>query len=94
MHLPDEQFRAGHIPADLYRQMPPGTDLRKVVIIQEAPRSYAGPILLTLTITGGVALVVLMIAVTIHVAAVASLAVLSATGGIGLALKSPTRRSK
>lgn len=91
MHLPDEQFRAGHIPADLYRQMPPGTDLRKVVIIQEAPRNYTGPILLTITITGGIALIVVMIAITLHIAAAATVAVLSATGGIGLTLKRPHR---
>ncbi|MEU9745261.1 hypothetical protein [Streptomyces niveus] len=91
MRHPEDQFNAGHIPADL---LPPGADPSRIVIVRQAPRSYTGPILLTLTITGGVALVVLMIAVTIHVAAVASLAVLSATGGIGVALKRPTHRSK
>ncbi|MFE3598995.1 hypothetical protein [Streptomyces sp. NPDC059142] len=94
MRYPEDQRRAGHIPADLLAQLPPGTDPNRIVIVQAAPRSYTGPILLALTVSGGIALIVLMIAVTVHVAAVASVAVLSATGGIGLTLKRPKPRSK
>ncbi|MER6915242.1 hypothetical protein ABT354_26510 [Streptomyces sp. NPDC000594] len=92
MAQPENQINAGHIPAYLLRQLPPGTDPRRVVIVQAAPRSYAGPILLTLAITGGVALVVLMIAVTLHVASLAAVAVLSATGGIGLTVNRSRKR--
>ncbi|MFE9338595.1 hypothetical protein [Streptomyces sp. NPDC007063] len=92
MRLPDEQLRAGHIPADLYRQIPSGTHAGTVVIVQEAPRNYRGPILLTLVLTGGATLVILMIALTLHIAAAGAVAVLSATGGIGVTLKRP--RSK
>ncbi|MEO3973917.1 hypothetical protein [Streptomyces sp. CAU 1734] len=86
MHRPDEQIAAGHIPADLLRHLPPGTDPHRIVIVQAPPRSYTGPILLTITLAGGVALVVLMIAITLHVASAAAVAVLSATGGVGLTL--------
>ncbi|MEU2606241.1 hypothetical protein [Streptomyces albus] len=86
MHLPEEQLRAGHIPADLYRQIPPGTDLRKVVIVQEAPRSYRGPILLTLTITAGTVVVLLVAAFVAQIIAASVVAVLSASGGIGYTL--------
>lgn len=82
MQLPEDQFRAGHIPADVYRQIPPGTDLRKVVIVQEAPRSYKGPIVLTLVIVAGSIAVLLVIAFVVQVIAGAAIAVLSASGGI------------
>ncbi|MGW2058327.1 hypothetical protein ACWCOZ_31200 [Streptomyces sp. NPDC001840] len=94
MRYPEDQLNAGHIPADLVAQLPPGTDPSRIVIVRAAPRSYTGPILLTLTITGGIALIVVMIAVTLHVAAAATVAVLSATGGVGVALKRPQHRSK
>lgn len=94
MRYPEDQFNAGHIPADLLRQLPPGTDPNRIVIVRAAPRSYTGPILLALTITGGLALLVLMIAVTIHVFAAATLAILSATGGVGLTLKRSSHHSK
>ncbi|MFD9880102.1 hypothetical protein ACFWZT_01390 [Streptomyces alboflavus] len=86
MRLPDEQLRAGHIPADLARQMPPGTDLRKVVIVQEAPRNYTGPIVLTLVITAGSALVLLVLILVVQAVAASAIAVLSATCGIGISL--------
>ncbi|GHA22747.1 hypothetical protein GCM10010372_23520 [Streptomyces tauricus] len=86
MQLPDEQFRAGHIPADLYDQIPPGTDVRKVVIVQEAPRSYAGPILLALTITLGAVLVLVVIAFVVQIIAASIVAVLSASCGLGYTL--------
>ncbi|MFI8850480.1 hypothetical protein ACIGW3_09885 [Streptomyces sp. NPDC053499] len=86
MHLPDEQLRAGHIPTELYRQIPPGTDARKVVIVQEAPRNYRGPILLTLTITAGTVVVLLVIAFVVQVIAASIVAVLSATCGLSYSL--------
>ncbi|MGP3636292.1 hypothetical protein ACTU45_23535 [Streptomyces sp. 24-1644] len=94
MRYPEDQFNAGHIPADLLGQLPPGTDPKQIVIVRAAPRNYMGPILLAITITGGIALIILMIAVTLHVAAAATVAVLSATGGLGLTLKRPQHRSK
>ncbi|MEL3949497.1 hypothetical protein [Streptomyces sp. LNU-CPARS28] len=94
MRLPDEQLRAGHIPADLYRQIPPGTDLRKVVIVQEAPRNYTGPVVLTLVvITGSVALL-LVIAFVVQVVAASVVSVLSATCGISYTLNRASRRRK
>ncbi|MET8603239.1 hypothetical protein ACH4MN_34845 [Streptomyces anulatus] len=94
MRYPEDQFNAGHLPADLVAQLPPGTDARRIVIVRPTPRSYAGPILLTITITGGIALIILMIAITLHVAAAATVAVLSATGGVGLTLKRSSHRNK
>lgn len=94
MRLPDEQLRAGHIPADLYRQIPPGTDLRKVVIVQEAPRNYTGPVVLTLVvITGSVALL-LVIAFVAQVVAASVVSVLSATCGVGVALNRATKSKR
>ncbi|MGP4049665.1 hypothetical protein [Streptomyces sp. 2A115] len=86
MQLPDEQFRAGHIPTELYRQIPPGTDVRKVVIVQEAPRSYKGPILLTFAIAAASVVVLLVIAFVIQIIAASVIAVLSASCGIGYTL--------
>ncbi|MFL9659073.1 hypothetical protein ACJ7VE_35800 [Streptomyces sp. PB17] len=92
MQLPEDQIRAGHIPADLYRQIPPGTDMRRVVIVQEAPRSYKGPIVLTLVvITGSVALL-LVIAFVVQVVAGAAIGVLSATGGLSYTINRTTKR--
>ncbi|NEA82723.1 hypothetical protein G3I30_27535 [Actinospica acidiphila] len=96
MQLPEDQLRAGHIPADLYRQIPPGTDVRRVVIVQEAPRSYTGPIVLTLVILTGSVAVLLVIAFVVQVVAGAAVAVLSATGGLSYAINrtSKTRKGK
>lgn len=82
MQLPEDQLRAGHIPAELYRQIPPGTDVRKVVIVQEAPRSYKGPIIMTLLITAGSVVVLLVLAFVVQVIAASIVTVLSATCGI------------
>ncbi|MET7679351.1 hypothetical protein [Streptomyces sp. NPDC005423] len=82
MQLPEDQMRAGHIPADIYRQIPPGTDVRRVVIVQQAPRSYTGPIILTLVIAAGSVAVLLVIAYVVQVIAAAAVAVISASGGI------------
>ncbi|MGW5969993.1 hypothetical protein [Streptomyces sp. NPDC055186] len=96
MQLPEDQIRAGHIPADLYRQIPPGTDVRRVVIVQEAPRSYKGPIILALVVTAGSVAVLLVIAFVVQVVAGAAVAVLSATGGLSYAINrtSKTRKGK
>ncbi|MFI6021051.1 hypothetical protein ACIBCP_25845 [Streptomyces sp. NPDC051287] len=82
MQMPEDQLRAGHIPADLYRHIPAGTDVHKVVIVQEAPRSYKGPIVLSLVIIAGSVAVLLVIAFVVQVIAGAAVAVLSATGGL------------
>ncbi|MFD3590979.1 hypothetical protein [Streptomyces sp. NPDC058683] len=82
MQLPEDQLRAGHIPADLYQRIPAGTDVRKVVIVQEAPRSYKGPIVLSLVVIAGSVVVLLVIAFVVQVIAGAAVAVLSASGGL------------
>ncbi|MFG3099727.1 hypothetical protein ACGFZL_04205 [Streptomyces sp. NPDC048182] len=92
MQLPEDQIRAGHIPADLYRQIPPGTDLRRVVIVQQAPRSYRGPIVLTLVVVAGSVAVLLMIAFVVQVLAGAAVAVLSATGGLSYTINRTSKR--
>ncbi|MFC8874466.1 MULTISPECIES: hypothetical protein [Streptomyces] len=92
MQLPEDQIRAGHIPADLYRQIPPGTDLRRVVIVQEAPRSYTGPIVLTLVVLAGSVAVLLVIAFVVQVVAGAAIGVLSATGGLSYTINRTTKR--
>lgn len=92
MQLPEDQIRAGHIPADLYRQIPPGTDLRRVVIVQEAPRSYKGPIVLTLVVLAGSVAVLLVIAFVVQVVAGAAVAVLSATGGLSYTINRTAKR--
>ncbi|MDQ1037684.1 hypothetical protein QFZ75_004100 [Streptomyces sp. V3I8] len=94
MQLPEDQMRAGHIPADLYRQIPPGTDMRKVVIVQQAPRSYTGPIVLTLVVAAGSVAVLLVIAFVVQVVAGAAVAVLSATGGLGYTINRTNRYRK
>jgi hypothetical protein len=95
MRLPDEQLRAGHIPADLYRQIPPGSDVHRVVIVQEAPRSYTGPILLTLAITVGSVVVLLVIAFVVQIIAASIVAVLSASCGIGYTItRKPKHKSR
>ncbi|MFJ5915874.1 hypothetical protein ACIQFW_08765 [Streptomyces ardesiacus] len=92
MQLPEDQIRAGHIPADLYRQIPPGTDLRRVVIVQQAPRSYKGPIVLTLVVLAGSVAVLLVIAIVVQVVAGAAIGVLSATGGLSYTINRTTKR--
>ncbi|MFJ7229773.1 hypothetical protein ACIQVF_09535 [Streptomyces tendae] len=94
MQLPEDQIRAGHIPADLYRQIPPGTDLRRVVIVQEAPRSYKGPIVLTLVVLAGSVAVLLVIAFVVQVVAGAAVAVLSATGGLSYTINRTSKRKR
>ncbi|MFF7171855.1 hypothetical protein [Streptomyces pseudovenezuelae] len=92
MHLPEDQLRAGHIPADLYRQIPNGTDVRKVVIVQEAPRSYKGPIVLTLVIATSAVVVLLVVAFVAQIVAGAAVAVLSATGGLSYTINRASKK--
>lgn len=94
MQLPEDQLKAGHIPTDLYRQIPHGTDVRKVVIIQEAPRSYTGPIVLALVIAAGSVAVLLVIAFVAQVVAGAAVAVLSATGGLSYTINRASKKRR
>ena len=94
MRLPDEQRRAGHIPTDLYRQIPPGTDVRRIVIVQEAPRNYTGPIVLTLAVTAGSVVVLLVIAYVVPIVAASAVSVLSATCGITYTVNRTHKRKK
>jgi len=94
MELPQDQFRAGHIPAELYQQIPHGTDVRKVVIVQEAPRSYKGPLLLTLAITAGTVVVLLVIAFVVQIIAASIIAVLSASCGLSYTFSSKGKRKE
>lgn len=82
---PTRQVAAGHIPADLLRQLPPGTDPTRVVVVQAAAPNYLGQALVVLAAAGGTALVIAMIALTIHVAA-ALVATLPAVGVGGITL--------
>lgn len=102
MIRPDEQLRAGHIPAAL---LPHGTDPRSVVIVQTAPRSYAGPIAVVLAATGGAGAVIWLATVAVlqlvSVAADTATAIATAVpallgggGLITLAVKLPRKDSK
>ncbi|MGW6527425.1 hypothetical protein [Streptomyces venezuelae] len=93
MQLPDEQFSAGHIPTELYQRCPPGTDPKSIVLVQEAPRSYKGPILLTLVITAGTVLVLLVIAFVVQIIAASIIAVLSASCGLSYTFSRAKRGS-
>ncbi|WP_031185120.1 hypothetical protein [Streptomyces sp. NRRL F-5635] len=94
MQLPEDQIRSGHIPADLYRQIPPGTDMRRVVIVQQAPRSYKGPIVLTLVVLTGSVVLLLVIAFVVQVVAGAAIGVLSATGGLSYTINRTSKTRK
>ncbi|MFC8147997.1 hypothetical protein ACFUKV_40610 [Streptomyces paradoxus] len=94
MQLPEDQLRAGHIPADLYRQISSGTDLRSVVIVQQAPRSYKGPIVLAFVVVAGSVLVLLVLAFVVQVIAGAAIGVLSATGGLSYTINRTSKRKK
>jgi hypothetical protein len=87
MIRPDAQLRAGHVPANL---IPPGVDPRSVVIVQQAPRSYLGPVCLVLASSIGAAGVVVAILVLLQVAAQTVVAVSGAVpaigGGLGLTI--------
>lgn len=102
MIRPDDQLRAGHVPADL---IPPGSDPRSVVIVHNTPRSWTGPVVLILTATVGVcgvvyvttAAVLSLIEVAATTAAAVKAAMPALIGGGGLvtlAVKAPKSRSK
>lgn len=80
MIRPDAQLRAGHRPADL---IPDGVHPAHVTVIYEAPRSYAGPVLLTLTAAIGAAGVVVAILALLQVAATTATAVAAAAPTVG-----------
>ncbi|MFD3622577.1 hypothetical protein ACFWWT_47110 [Streptomyces sp. NPDC058676] len=87
MRAPDAQLRAGHIPADLYRQLPDGTDARQVVIVQQAPRNYTGPVVLTMVaaLGSGFVIYLLMLLVQTTADAAADIAkAAAAVGGVGV----------
>ncbi|MET7904421.1 hypothetical protein ABZS86_24345 [Streptomyces sp. NPDC005355] len=89
MRHPDAQLRANHRPADL---IPPGIHPGDVIVIQSPPRSYAGPILLTITISLGTALVIVVLAVAFKVAVAAAAAAVPTVGGAGISLKLARKR--
>ncbi|WP_239158422.1 hypothetical protein [Streptomyces sp. SID13726] len=94
MEFPEDQLQAGHIPADVYRRIPPGSDLRKVVIVQEAPRSYKGPIVLTLVVATSAVVVLLVIAFVAQIVAASAVAVLSATGGLSYTINRGAKKKR
>ncbi|MCF1593137.1 hypothetical protein [Streptomyces muensis] len=94
MQLPEDQLRAGHIPTEIYRQLPHGTDVHKVVIVQEAPRNYTGPIVLTLVIATASVAVLLVITFVAQVVAGAAVAVLSATGGLSYTINRASKKKR
>ncbi|MFI9027228.1 hypothetical protein [Streptomyces sp. NPDC053560] len=89
MRSPDAQLRANHRPASL---IPPGIHPGDVVVIQAPPRSYAGPILLTITISLGTAFVIVVLAVAFKVAVAAAAAAVPTVGGAGISLKLARKR--
>lgn len=91
MRYPDAQLRANHRPADL---IPPGTHPGQVVVIQAAPASYGGRILLTLAVTAGTAVVLVVIAITFQMVAAAAAAAVPAVGGAGITVKLAKRAGK
>ena len=91
MRYPDAQLRANHRPAHL---IPPGADARNVIIVQAPPRSYAGPILLTIAITLGASVVLIVFAVAFQIAAAAAAAAVPTIGGASITIKLARKRHK
>lgn len=81
---PTAQAAAGHIPADLYRQLPDGTDARQVVIVQQAPRNYTGPVVLTLVAALGSGFVIYLLMLLIQTTADAAAQIATAAGTVGV----------
>jgi hypothetical protein len=81
---PTAQLAAGHLPADLYRQLPDGADARQVVIVQQAPRSYTGPVVLTLVIALGAGFVIYLLMLLVQTTADAATTIASAAGALGV----------
>ncbi|MCX5560758.1 hypothetical protein [Streptomyces sp. NBC_00038] len=82
MIRPDQQLRAGHIPADL---LPPGSDPRTVVIVHTTPRSWVGPVVVILAATVGLCGVVYLTTI-----AVLSLIEVAATTAVAVKAAIPT----
>ncbi|WP_406353652.1 hypothetical protein [Streptomyces sp. NBC_00658] len=82
MIRPEDQLRAGHIPADL---LPPGSDPRTVVIVHTTPRSWAGPVVVILAATVGLCGVVYITTI-----AVLSLIEVAATTAVAVKAAIPT----
>lgn len=81
---PSAQLAAGHIPADL---IPYGADPRTIVIVQQAPRSYTGPVVLVLVSSACAAGIVLLLCLLLQVAATTATAVAAAApAGVGVSL--------
>lgn len=96
MIAPDAQRLAGHIPADVYAQLP--ADARVVVVQVPAPpaRRYpVGPAALILCTTVGIAGVVVALLALVQVASetAAALAAAAPTAG-GISLSIAIRRNK
>jgi hypothetical protein len=84
---PTAQLAAGHLPSNL---VPDGADPRTVVIVQQAPRSYTGPVVLVLVAALGSGFVIYMLLMLVQVTATAATTVAAAApavGGISLSLK-------
>lgn len=81
---PTAQAAAGHIPADLYRQLPAGTDARQVVIVQQAPRSYTGPVVLVLVSALGSGFVIYLLMLLVQITADAAAQIATAVGTVGV----------
>ncbi|MFD7772433.1 hypothetical protein [Streptomyces sp. NPDC059787] len=88
------QLRAGHIPADM---IPPGVDPRTVVIVHHtpAPRSYTGPIVLTVVVAAGAVGVVMTLCLLMQITAQTAAAVAAAApAGVGLSIPLTRRKGK
>jgi hypothetical protein len=90
MRAPENQVRAGHIPADDYRQ-----GVRQVVLVNPSPVGWAGPALLTMATAGGTAGVLLLLLEVLHAAADTATAVGAAVptvSGVGVTLRLVRKR--
>lgn len=85
MRAPDAQLRAGHLPADIYRQLPQ-EGRPQVVIVQGGTRDWTGPVVLTVVASLGVGGVLLVLVLLLHVAATAAAALPAVSVG-GVTLK-------
>ncbi|MFI8182068.1 hypothetical protein OG539_22705 [Actinacidiphila glaucinigra] len=89
MRHPDAQLRANHRPSEL---IPPGVHPGQVVVIQAAPPSYAGKILLTLAASAGTALVIVVLAFAFQMIAAAAAAAIPTVGGASISLHLARKR--
>ncbi|MDX2854527.1 hypothetical protein PV342_40210 [Streptomyces sp. PA03-3a] len=89
MRHPDAQLRANHRPSEL---IPPGVHPGQVVVIQAAPPSYAGKILLTLVASAGTALVLVVLAFAFQMIAAVAAAAIPTVGGASVSLHLARKR--